>query len=341
MGVGSNFGGGVSSSVADGSITIAKLADGSVTTSKIVDGAVTGSKLASSFKQTLFNRNYLINPAFSVNQDAISGTLPNSLALPTASLGYPSKSNWCFAASGSASVAYVVNSANESVTFTGAASTTAIYLLQRLESKDITTLANKLATVTLSAETSNSLLTSVIWEVFRPTTADTHGTIATPTQTLIASGTWTVSSTLTRYSATVTLPAEAANGLEVRLRVGAQTSGTWVVSRLQLEEGSVATNFICDDYLTELNRSQRYFRRLSDYLYVYFASSSSLSSEQLHTNMFGTTRIRNLIAGNGISGTSVSISAGLNEDSTRASYTSTGAGYFGGNPLYTVSAHIP
>lgn len=259
MGVGSNFGGGVSSSVADGSITIAKLADGSVTTSKIVDGAVTGSKLASSFKQTLFNRNYLINPAFSVNQDAISGTLPNSLALPTASLGYPSKSNWCFAASGSASVAYVVNSANESVTFTGAASTTAIYLLQRLESKDITTLANKLATVTLSAETSNSLLTSVIWEVFRPTTADTHGTIATPTQTLIASGTWTVSSTLTRYSATVTLPAEAANGLEVRLRVGAQTSGTWVVARLKLEEGSIPTTFNCGGFSEESFRCRRYY----------------------------------------------------------------------------------
>lgn len=260
MGVGSNFGGGVSSSVADGSITIAKLADGSVTTSKIVDGAVTGSKLASSFKQTLFNRNYLINPAFSVNQDAISGTLPNSLALPTASLGYPSKSNWCFAASGSASVAYVVNSANESVTFTGAASTTAIYLLQRLESKDITTLANKLATITFSAEISNSLLTSVIWEVFRPTTtADAHGTIATPTQTLIASGTWTVSSTLTRYSATVTLPAEAANGLEVRLRVGAQTSGTWVIARPKLEEGSSATAFIRDDFPIELQKCQRYY----------------------------------------------------------------------------------
>jgi len=287
-------------------------------------------------------KNYFKNPNFQVIQGTASGTLANSTALPTASLGYLGETEWGIAAAGG-TPAYAFSSANESVTFTGAASTTAIYLLQRLESRDITTLANKLATITFSAEISNSLLTSVIWEVFRPTTtADTHGTIGTPTQTLIASGTFTVNSTLTKYSATFTLPALAANGLEVRLRVGAQTSGTWVVSRLQLEEGSVATNFICDDYLTELNQCQRYFRRLSDYLYVYFGTTGVLNSERMHLNMFGTTRIRNLIAQNSIGGTGVTISAGLNEDSTRANYiNNAGAGYYGGNPLYTVSAHIP
>lgn len=290
---------------------------------------------------SITTRNLFKNPNFAVTQGTASGMLANSTALPTASLGYLGETEWGIAAAGG-TPAYAFSSANESVTFTGAASTTAIYLLQRLESKDVTTLANRLATLTFSAEISNSLLTSVIWEVFRPTTtADTHGTIGTPTQTLIASGTFTVNSTLTKYSATFTLPALAANGLEVRLRVGAQTSGTWVVSRLQLEEGSIATNFICGDYLTELNRCQRYFRRLSDYLYVYFASAGTLSTEQMHLNMFGTTRIRNLIAGNGIGGSTVTIAAGLNEDSTRASYTSPGTGYYGGNPLYTVSAHIP
>jgi hypothetical protein len=144
------------------------------------------------------------------------------------------------------------------VTFTGAASTTAIYLLQRLESRDTNRIKSK--TVTFSCEISNSLLTSVIWEVFRPTTSDdTHGTIATPTQTLIASGTFTVTSTLTRYSATFALPDLASRGLEVRLRVGAQTSGTWVVARPQLEEGSTATDFNCGDYFQELAKCQRYF----------------------------------------------------------------------------------
>ena len=203
------------------------------------------------------NRNLLKNPNFAVIQGTASGTLANSLALPTASLGYLGETEWCIAASGG-TPAYAFSSLDERITFTGAASTTAIYLLQRLESRDTNRIKSK--TVTFSCEISNSLLTSVIWEVFRPTTSDdVHGTIATPTQTLIASGTFTVNSTLTRYSATFALPDLASRGLEVRLRVGAQTSGSWVVSRLQLEEGSVATDFNCGEYSGELQKCQRYF----------------------------------------------------------------------------------
>ena len=203
-------------------------------------------------------KNYFKNPNFAVIQGTASGTLANSTALPTASLGYLGETEWCIAASGG-TPAYAFSALDESVTFTGAASTTAIYLLQRLESRDTNRLKGK--TVTFSCETSNSLLTSVIWEVFRPTTSDdVHGTIATPTQTLIASGTFTVSSTLTRYSATFALPSEASKGLEVRLRVGAQTSGTWVVSRLQLEEGGVATDFNCEDYQSNLLKCVRYYK---------------------------------------------------------------------------------
>ena len=205
-----------------------------------------------------FNPNLLKNSNFAVIQGAASGTLANSTALPTASLGYLGETEWCIAASGG-TPAYAFSAVDERVTFTGAASTTAIYLLQRLESLDTNRLKNK--TVTFSCEISNSLLTSVIWEVFSPTTTnDVHGTIATPTQTLVASGTFTVNSTLTRYSATFALPDLTSRGLEVRLRVGAQTSGTWVVSRLQLEEGSVATGFNCGDYDRELQKCQRYFQ---------------------------------------------------------------------------------
>ena len=204
-----------------------------------------------------FNPNYLKNPNFAVIQGTASGTLANSTALPTASLGYLGETEWCIAASGG-TPAYAFSAVDERVTFTGAASTTAIYLLQRLESRDTNRLKGK--TVTFSCEISNSLLTSVIWEVFRPTTSDdVHGTIASPTQTLVASGTFTVSSTLTRYSATFALPDLASRGLEVRLCVGAQTSGTWVVSRLQLEEGSTATSFNCDDYQSELEKCLRYY----------------------------------------------------------------------------------
>jgi hypothetical protein len=201
------------------------------------------------------NRNLLKNPAFSVVQGTASGTIPNSLSVPTASLGYAGETEWITAASGG-TPAYAFSPADERVTFTGAAGTTAIYLAQRIESRDANRIKGK--TVTLSVELSNSL--PVIWEVFRPTTlADVHGTIASPTQTLIASGTFAVSSTLARYSASFLLPSEAALGLEIRLRVGSQTSGTWVIARPQLEEGSVATTFNSDSYSQELAKCQRYF----------------------------------------------------------------------------------
>ena len=207
-------------------------------------------------------KNYFKNGNFQVIQGTASGTIANSTAIPTTSLGYLGETEWCIAASGGAP-AYAFSSANESVSFTGAASTSAIYLLQRLESREVISLANKLAGMTFSVEISNTLLTSVTWEVFRPTSAaDTHGTISAPTQTLIASGTFVVNNTLTRYSASFNLPALAARGLEIRLRVGGQTSGTWVVSRLKLEEGDTATNFICNDLAIELIRCQRHFYAL-------------------------------------------------------------------------------
>lgn len=202
-------------------------------------------------------QNYFKNPAFSVIQGTASGTLTNSLALPTASLGYPGETEWCIAATGGTPT-YAFSAANQTLTFTGAAGITDLFLLQRIESRDANRLASK--QVTLSVELSNSLMPTVSWELYRPTTtADTHGTIASPTQTLIASGTWTVTSTLTRYSTTVTLPSQVSNGLEVRIKNSQQTSGTWVIARPKLEEGATATAFVCNDYATELAKCQRYF----------------------------------------------------------------------------------
>ena len=228
--------------------------------------------------------NFLKNSNFAVIQGAASGTVPNSLALPTATAGYLGETEWGVAAAGGTPT-YAFSQINENVTFTGAASTTAIHLLQRLESRDANKLKNK--TVTLSCEISNSLLTSVTWELFNPsTTDDAHGTIAVPTQTLISNGTFTVSSTLTRYSATVVLPANASRGLEVRLRVGAQVSGTWVVSRLQLEEGSTATSFSCGNQSEELSRCQRYFDTGTHYEAGYNTSGFFWERDILFTPKF-------------------------------------------------------
>jgi hypothetical protein len=108
---------------------------------------------------------------------------------------------------------------------TGAAGVTSTTLLQRIEAASCASLAN--TTVTLSALLSNSVLTTVNWELFYPSATDNFAT-----NTSIASGSWTVTSTDAIYTAQISIPDAATTGLQLNLSVGAQTSGTWIVSTL-------------------------------------------------------------------------------------------------------------
>lgn len=144
--------------------------------------------------------------------------------------------------------------------FTGAASVTAIGFGQRIEQLNSADLAG--TTATLSVNLANSVLTSVTWTAFYANTADTFGTLASPTRTQIATGTFTVNSTVTRYSTNISIPAAATTGIEIVFTVGAQTSGTWTIGNVQLEAGSVATPFERRQYGQELALCQRYYERL-------------------------------------------------------------------------------
>jgi hypothetical protein len=141
--------------------------------------------------------------------------------------------------------------------FTGAASTTAIGFAQRIEAVNSYDLNG--STVTLSAYLANSLLTTVTWTAYYATSADTFGTLASPTRTQIATGSWTVTSTLARYATNITIPAAATTGIEIVFTVGAQISGTWSIGAVQLEAGSVATPFERRPVGTELQLCQRYY----------------------------------------------------------------------------------
>lgn len=207
------------------------------------------------------NPNYLINSAFQVAQAATSATITAGTATPTASLGYPVVDSWfCYSVGGNPTLAQVAgsNTTANRLQLTGAASITSVGIGQRLEAINTTSLANK--TVTLSFECSNSLLTSLTVVANRPTTtANTFGTIATPTKTLINSTNVAINSTLTRYSLTFTCPQDVNKGLEILFVLGAQTSGTFVLANVKLEEGSVATPYVSSDFASELARCQRYF----------------------------------------------------------------------------------
>jgi hypothetical protein len=142
--------------------------------------------------------------------------------------------------------------------FTGAASVTKIGFAQRIEAANSYDLNGSVAT--LSVDLSNSLLTTVTWTAWYANTADTFGTLALPTRTQIATGTFTVNSTLSRYSTQISIPSAATTGIEIEFSVGAQTSGTWVIGNAQLEKGSVSTTFEQRPIGIEFNLCERYYQ---------------------------------------------------------------------------------
>jgi hypothetical protein len=156
-------------------------------------------------------------------------------------------------------IAGTYSSAKYQYKFTGAASVTAIGFGQRIESANSFDLANN--TATLSAFISNSLLTTVTWTAYYANTADTFGTLASPTVTSIATGTFTVTSTRTKYSANISIPSAATTGIQIVFSVGAQTSGTWIIDSIQLEKGATAIAYDDRPYGTELALCESYFQK--------------------------------------------------------------------------------
>ena len=136
---------------------------------------------------------------------------------------------------------------------TGGASVTQLQFEQRIEASNSYDLAG--SNVTISANISNSLLTTANWILYYANSTDNFSA-----NTLISSGNWTVSSTISRYSATVAIPSAATTGLYLIIYVGAQTSGTFVIGNVQLEAGSTATDFERRPYGTELALCQRYYQ---------------------------------------------------------------------------------
>lgn len=134
----------------------------------------------------------------------------------------------------------------------GAAGVTACQVLQRIEAMNIADLAGK--TVTLSATISSSTLTSIKAQHTIPSAQDNYATAATTDLAAVA-----ITSVPTRYTWTFTLPVDATNGAAIQFSAGAFTSGTWTITDVQLEDGSVATALERESYGLTLAKCQRYF----------------------------------------------------------------------------------
>lgn len=204
-------------------------------------------------------RNRIINGAMTFWQRQTSATIT---AGSTIAAGYSTVDRfyvYCTGANVTAARAAGSGATQYRMQITGAASVTGIGFGQRIEQANSYDLAG--STATLSVDIANSLLTSVTWTAFYANTADTFGTLASPTRTQIATGTFTVNSTVTNYSVNISIPAAATTGIEIVFTVGAQTSGTWTIGNVQLEKGAVETSFDYRPVTTELSLCQRYFEK--------------------------------------------------------------------------------
>jgi len=208
-------------------------------------------------------KNRIINGQMQIAQRATSATIT---AGSTIAAGYSTVDRfyvYCTGANVTAAQVAGSGATKNRLQITGAASVTAVGIGQRIEQLNSYDLAG--STATLSADLAiSATLTTVTWTAsYATTTADTFGTLASPTVTQIATGTFTVTSTVTNFSTNITIPAAATTGIQIVFTVGALTAGlTWTVGNVQLEEGSTATSFDYRPYGTELALCQRYYWKI-------------------------------------------------------------------------------
>lgn len=218
------------------------------------------------------NRNVLINGAMNIDQRNVGAAQTITAA---AALAYTIDQWYAYCTGANVTGQRVAGTAPNQYNyrFTGAASVTKIGFAQRIEAANSQHLAGEIAT--LSVDLANSLLTTVTWVVYYANSADTFGTLASPTRTQIATGTFTVSSTLTRFTTNITIPSAATTGIEIEFSVAAQTSGTWTIGRAQLESGIAASRFDQRQIAKELFLCQRYYQKSYDYTTLPGTSTTS------------------------------------------------------------------
>lgn len=203
-------------------------------------------------------RNWLINGAMAVNQRALGVSTPQSFS---SAIAYCVDCWYGYSTGGTATGQQVKDATTGlySYVFTGGSGVTAVGFGQRIESANCAALAG--STATLGVDLANSSLGSVTWSAYRANSSGLFGTNAAPTRTLFATGTFTVTPVLSRYTATFSVPAAANTGIEIVFSVGAQAAGsTWTIANAQIEPGPRATPFERKGFEEELHACQRYYQ---------------------------------------------------------------------------------
>ena len=165
-------------------------------------------------------------------------------------------------------------------------------LEQRIEAANIYDLAGQ--TVTFSIDIAAVGITSIAYNFAYANSVDNF--IGGETSISGATGSFTVSSTLTRYSVQIALPSNVQNGLGVGIIFGgAFTAGKSItIGNAQLEAGSVATPFEQRLQGAEVALCQRYFQNSQ---YQVFPASTAYNPFFFKATMRATPSVSGLGAG--------------------------------------------
>lgn len=206
---------------------------------------------------TSFKRNKLINGSMNVYQrGSVSATTSGAYTLD----------RWFVTPTGATvtvtqSTSTVPTNFTASLNVAGAASVTNVSAYQRIESINCQELTSG-SQVTVSGyirQSTGSAVTTATVALVTPTASDNYAstTSAATTYTIpsFASATWTY------FSNTFTLTTGCTNGLQLTIALGTGlTTGSFNLTGVQLEVGSIATPYERQIYSDQLAQCQRYFQ---------------------------------------------------------------------------------
>ena len=232
-----------------------------------------------------FKRNKLINGSMNVYQrGSVNATTSGAYTLD----------RWFVTPTGATvtvtqSTATVPTNFTASLNVAGAASVTNVSAYQRIESINCQELTSS-SKVTVSGyiyQSTGSAVTTATVALVTPTASDNYAstTSAATTYTIpsFASATWTY------FSNTFTLTTGCTNGLQLTIALGTGlTTGSFNLTGVQLEVGSVATPYERQIYSDQLAQCQRYYFRLhnNNLAYTQFGIGRAFTTTGGTSNVF-------------------------------------------------------
>ena len=211
---------------------------------------------------SLSNRNVIINGGMNVKQR------DNRAAATFSSRFYAGPDRWLVNRSGTGStgfsqIASTAYGGTKAAEATFLAADGELYVVtQRIEAANVAHLAGQTVTLSFWASGSSDVGSSLLNAVLSyATVADNFAS-----ETTISTNAISYSGTAAYYTFTFTLPANAANGVAVKIE-GAKTGGTGTFTLkfggVQLEAGTVATPFEHRSYGQDLAACQRYYYKMT------------------------------------------------------------------------------